>query len=353
MAKQIIRNKNKVKSFKRVDFQERIIIETRYCRDKKSISDTAKELERPICTIVREIGGRPRIGRGKYSADSKQKKALLNYEKQGRKRKMTYEPLHDYVVGKLKLGWSPEQIEIRLPIEYKNDLKMRISYEAIYEYIYNQVYRTGNGYVKPNCEDLRVYLARRHNRRQKKGFRKAQRLEKMTSLPSIDTRPKEVEKRQSVGHWEGDTMVSRESEVRIKSVNERVTGVVFFGKTINGTAIECDKVLVNKLSSIPIEIRKTLTQDRGTENFGYKYVEMQLKISCYFAHAYSSYERGSNENTNGLFRRYFPKGTDFAKVSDEDIKWVEYLINTRPRKRFAGLTPLEVLYNKTGVAIEY
>jgi transposase, IS30 family len=126
---------------------------------------------------------------------------------------------------------------------------MRISYEAIYQYVYAQVHRGGNGSVKKGGEDLRSYLPRRHTRRAKKGFRKAQKVERNAALPSIEDRPHVVDERFRIGDWEDDTMVSRASSARIKSVNERKSGIVFFGKTTDGTAIECDVVVRKKLSS--------------------------------------------------------------------------------------------------------
>jgi IS30 family transposase len=135
-------------------------------------------------------------------------------------------------------------------------------------------------------------------------------------------------------------------------MNERVSGIVFFGKTTNGTTSSCDDVLINRLRAVPHKYRKTITQDRGTENMGYKEVEKELSILCYFAHPYSSHERGANENANGLLRRFFPKKTDFSTISDEDLSKAEYLINSRPRVRLKGLTPYEYFYQKTGVALD-
>lgn len=350
--KKLQKNAGGHKTFKRINYKERVIIENRYCIDKKSMQKIAKELNRPPSAISREIGGRPRIGRGKYTADKGQQEAEDGRNNQGRKSKLSHKPLKDYVLEKLKLGWSPEQIGLRLPIDYPKDKKMRISYEAIYQYIYAQLHRGGNGTLKKDCEDLRKYLVRRHARRQKKGFRKAQRLERNLSLPSIETRPKEVDKRKRIGHWEDDTLVSRQSKSRIKSVNERVSGIVFFGKTLDGTALTCDEVVIDRLKKIPFEFRKTLTRDRGTENLNYKNIEKELNLSCFFAHPYCSHERGSNENTNGLLRRYFPKKTDFEKITDEELLKAEYLINSRPRKRHCGLTPYEVFYQETGVALD-
>lgn len=343
---------NKHRTFKRIDFRERVIIENRYCVDKKKLNEIAKELHRPISAISREIDGKPRAGIGRYSANIAQRIVETNRKNQGRKSKFSYGPLKKYMLDKLKIGWSPEQISIRLPIDYPDDENMRISHEAIYKHVYSQIYRGGNGQVKPGCKDLRKYLARRHLRRQKKGFRKAQRLEREDLLPSIELRPKEAEKRKVIGHWEGDTLVSRKGEERIKSVNERVSGIVFFNKTVDGTSQACNQAAIERLKVIPLQYLKTLTQDRGFENLNFQTIEKELSLSCFFAHPYCSHERGSNENANGLFRRYFPKGTDFGKITEDQISKVEYLINSRPRKRLGGFTPYEEFYRATGVALD-
>ncbi len=330
-----------------------MIIENRYCTDKKKLTDIALELNRPKSAVSREIGGKPRIGRGKYRADARQAEVEENRSNQGRKSKFDYQPLRDYAVAKLKLGWSPEQIKIRLPIEYPKNKMMRISYEAIYQYVYAQFFRGGNGKLKEKCEDLRVYLPRRHTRRAKKGFRKAQKMERAGNLPSIEDRPVEADKRKVIGHWEDDCIVSRQSKERIKSINERVSGVVFLGKMKDGTSEESSRVVCEKMNAIPSPYLKTLTRDRGKENLDYQTIQSETGMRVYFAHPYCSQERGSNENLNGLVRRFFPKKTDFAKVSEEEIKKVEYLLNTRPRKRHSGKTPLEVLLENTGVALDY
>lgn len=346
-----MKNNNKTKGFKQLNLNERIQIEIKH-NQGWSLSDIARDLGcgRNRSTISRELGGRPRKGRGKYEAYKAHCQAIERVKDRGKRERLKNEATRKYTIEKLKLGWSPEQISLRIGIDLCKDYK--ISHEAIYQYIYSQIHVKGNGLVKNGCKDLRPYLARRHSRRQKKGFRQTRRMERII-LPSIEGRPKEVEKRKEIGHFEGDTIVSRESKSRLKTLNERVTGIVFIGKMIDGTTRESNRVTKERLIDFPSEYRKTLTQDRGMENFDYQDLEKDLQISCYFAHAYCSQERGSNENINGLIRRYFPKGTDFSKVSDLEIKHVEYLLNTRPRKRFAGLTPSEVLYNKTGVALKY
>lgn len=330
---------------------ERTIIEVRY-RDGTSLRNIAKELNRNVSSISREIAGKPHKGVGKYIADVAHRKALQRIEKRGNVPKLKkHEYLKEYVVEKLKIGWSPEQITLRLPLDYPKDKTMRISHEAVYQYVYSQIHRNGHGVVKKDGEELRGYLPRKHKRRMKKGFRRAQRVARRDFLPSIENRPIIVDKRKRIGDWEDDLLVSKQSKACIKSVNERRSGIVFFGKTKDGTAYCSDKVLFEKLSKIPMDYLKTLTRDNGSENKEYQKVEKRLKVHVYFTHPYTSYERGSNENCNGLLRRYFPKGTDWSKVKDEEIERVEYLINTRPRKRHRGLTPAEVFFRETGVAL--
>lgn len=340
----------KKRSFKQFTLNDRIKIEIRY-RDGRSLREIAKELDdgRTAGSVSREIAGNPRKGIAKYQAHIAHENALeKRHGKKGFRLKNVL--IQSYVVEKMKLGWSPEQISIRLPMDHKGE---SISYEAIYQFVYAQIYRGGNGYVKKGCEDLRMFLTRRHHKRSKKGFRKAQKLERIGSLPSIEERPNEVEKRKVVGHWEDDCIVSKQSLPRLKSINERVSGVILLGKMRDGTSAESTKVFCEKVEKIPSSYLKTLTRDRGTENMGWRDIEKRLNMKVFFAHAYCSSERGSNENLNGLVRRFFPKKTDFAKVTDKEMLKVEYLLNTRPRKRFGGKTPLEVLLEKTGVAITY
>lgn len=336
---------------KRLNLNERIQIEIQYSQGRNMV-EIAKHLGngRNKSTISREIDGRPRKGGGRYKAYEANCRAVERESRRGKRHRLKNEAIRKYVSEKMKLGWTPEQIEMRIGKELGK--KYSISYEAIYQFVYSQVHRGGNGKLKEGCEDLRPFLARRHTRRQKKGFRKAQKAERAV-LPSIDNRPKVVEERTEIGHFEGDTIVSRESKPRLKTLNERSCGVVMIGKTKDGTTEECNRVALERMIEFPEEYRKTLTQDRGTENFDYKPLETGLNISCYFAHAYCSQERGSNENLNGLIRRYFPKGTDFSKITDIEIMRVEGLLNNRPRKRFGGLTPCEVLFMKTGVALKY
>ncbi len=338
---------NKACKFKQLTLADRITIGIRY-RDGLSFHQIAKEIGHSASSICREIDGKPSRGVGKYQAHVSHQKSL-NRRLGKKPNRLKNEIIRSYVREKMSIGWSPEQISLRLPIEHKGQ---SISYEAIYQFVYAQVKRGGNGKVRDGCEDLRPYLPFRHTRRQRKGFRQAQRAQKPV-LPSIDSRPAIVNQRKRIGDWEDDTIVSRQSSDRLKTINERVSGVVLIGKMKDGTIAESNRVVENRLGAIPENIRKTLTRDRGTENLAYRELEEKLAIDCYFARAYCSQDRGSNENTNGLIRRFFPKKTDFSKVSDQEINRVEYLLNTRPRKRHGGRTPLEILLKRTGVAITY
>lgn len=344
--------KNKRGGGKPLTLKERGVIEARWCRDGRSVTAIALELKRNKSSISREIDGRPRNGRGRYDADVMHRHALERIAKRGNTPKTERnETLRAYIEEKMRLGWSPEQISIRLPHEYKRDKAMRISFEAIYQEVYRRVHRGGNGAVKKGMVDLRPLLPRRHKRRAKKGFRKAQKAERRAGLPSIEKRSVVVERRSRIGDWEDDTLVSRASMARVKSVVERKSGIALFGKTKDGTAEACDRVLSARMSVLPKMVRRTLTRDRGGENMRWKELEAELSVNIFFAHPYCSHERGTNENTNGLLRRYYPKKTNWNDVSDADLARAEYLINTRPRKRHGGLTPVEVFYRETGVAL--
>jgi transposase, IS30 family len=344
-----MKNQTNRRRFKHLNLDDRIQIEIQYSQGK-SYGAMAKHLGngRNKSTILREIHGRPNKGVGRYKAYISHCQFLEKEKSRGKRERLKNEMIRTYTREKLKIGWSPEQVSIRISIDLGKEY--HISYEAIYEYVYDQIGK--NGKVKKGGEDLRMHLPRRHKRRSTKGARSAQKLERLGSLPSIEDRPNEANGRKIVGHWEDDTMVSRQSSERIKSINERVTGVVLLSKMKDGSSLESSKVVCEKLKTIPSPYLKTLTRDRGVENLDWKTIEKATGMKVYFAHAYCSQERGSNENLNGLARRFFPKKTDFAKVTEEDLRKVEYLLNTRPRKRFGGKNPLEVLLEKTGVALK-
>jgi IS30 family transposase len=298
---------------------------------KKSIRSIANTLSRSVSSVSREIKRNYPPLHKKYTPRVANERALNKRKNRGRKLRLKSLFIRRYVVHHLRIGYSPEQIAGRLSLEYP---KEKISHEAIYQYIYHNI---NSDYIKNGNIDLRMYLKRRHKRREVKGMRKSQRIFKHKGI-SIEERPKYIEKRKSIGHWEGDSVVSRQSTVGLNTLVERKTGLVLISKIKNKTMEETSNTVIDRLKNMKC---KTLTLDNGTENFGYKKIQKELQISCFFAHPYCSGERGTNENTNGLIRYYFPKKTDFANISKEAIQAVEWALNNRPRKRLGWKTPLE------------
>ena len=321
--------------FKHLTIEEREKIQELLWQ-KTSIRTIAKALNRSPSSVSREINRNVPLQRS-YRPRLSNERARKKRKSRGRKLRLKNGFVRRYVVSKLKAGFSPEQISGRLHFEYPNE---NISHEAIYQYIYSHVHRQGWGELKTGYHDLRKYLKRRHKRRAERGMRSVQRVFRPKG-PSIDDRPHEVEARKTVGHWETDSVISRKSKVGLNTLVERKTGLVFISKIENAKAQTTKEAVVNRLSILPKQFRETVTSDNGTENFSYDEAMFELGILWFFAHPYHSWERGTNENTNGLIRWYFPKGTDFATISDETIKVVEDALNNRPRKRLGWKTPLE------------
>lgn len=305
-----------------------------------AIRSIAKELGRSPATISRELKRNCPPKRRVYTPRLAQERAKAVIKKRGRRYRLKNPVIREYVIKKLKADYSPEQIAGRLSVDHP---RLKISHEAIYQFIYSQYYRNGRG----DChgEDLRIYLKRRHKVRYRKNVPFRPKRLKIKDAVSINERPQSVELRKIIGHWEGDSMVSRQSKAGLNTLVERKSGLVFISKIENRTAEVTTGAVTCRLKRLPPGKRRTLTLDNGSENVGHKEITGQLGIKCYFANPYHSWERGTNENTNGLIRCYFPKKTDFKLISDERIKQVENILNNRPRKRLNWLTPLEV-FNK-------
>ncbi len=308
---------------------------------KESIRSIAKRLGRSPASVSREITKNQPLQR-RYSPRVAHERALLKRKERGRKLRLKNQGVRQYVIRKLKEGYSPEQISGRMQI----DISETVSHEAIYQYIYARVYRGGNGYMRPGYPDLRKYLKRRHKKRAKKGMRKGERLFRPKG-PPIDDRPTVVERRSRIGDWEGDSIESKDHAPGLNSLVDRKTGLLLLSKLRAKTAKATREVVAKRLADVPSH---TLTVDNGSENQEWRETEEETAIQVYFAHPYHSWERGTNENTNGLVRWYFPKGTDFTNVSEEDVARVEYALNTRPRKRLGYRTPLEVFNQSVALA---
>ena len=304
---------------------------------KTSIRTIAAALDRSVSSVSREIKrNMDSLGRRRYIPRAAHKRALIKRKSRGRKARLKNQAVRDYVIKHLKKRWSPEQIAATI----KSETNERISHEAIYQYIYAQIHREGYGYLKPNCEDLRIYLRRRKKRRTHKGFRRCQRVFNPKGA-LIDTRPVIVERRKRIGDWESDSVASKDNKPGINTFVERKTGLVFITKLKDKTSEATISAIENRVKNLPEKVKQTVTFDNGPENQKWKEFEKKTGFRAFFAHAYHSWERGTNENTNGLIRDYFPKKTDFTKVSSEEIAFVERELNARPRKRLGWKTPLE------------
>lgn len=302
-----------------------------------SLREIARSLGRDPSTLSRELRRNIKGERRCYAPRMAQKRAEERIRKRGRRPRLKHRDILGYVREKLKEDYSPEQIAGTLPMRYPT---LSISPEAIYRFIYAQYNRGGWG----RCigEDLRIYLKRRHTVRKPKYVPFKAEKGPLRNRVFIDERPEEVDEKIVPGHWEGDSMVSRQSLVGLNTLVERVTGLVCISKIRNTTADETTRAVTERLRRLPKRMRKTLTVDNGHENAGHEDITKKIKTKIFFAHPYHSWERGANENTNGLIRWYLPKRTDFATVSEERIKEIEYRLNTRPRKRLGWRTPLEV-----------
>jgi IS30 family transposase len=326
-------------AYNHLSIEERELIQ-KLIWEKQSIRYIAGVLKRSPSSISREIQKNNPKQQKRYTPRLAHERAITKRSRRGAPKLEENTELYQYVVHHLKLGWSPEQIAL---------VRGDISHEAIYQHIYRQIYRGGHGYLKRGCEDLRPYLPRRRQRRMAKGHRVPRRVLK-GELPSIDDRPA----RSGIGHWEDDSIVyTPTSPVRLRTTNELRSGLVFIDKVSERTMAAANKATIQRLAQLPKRYRKTLTRDRGAENLGYQELEDVLGIKCFFAHPYHSWERGANENLNGLIRRYLPKGTDFNNISDLQITHIEHLLNSRPRKRLGGKTPYQVFYELTGVALQH
>lgn len=311
----------------------------------KSIHSIAQQLNRSPSSISREITRNLPPEHFLYTPRLSHARALKKRKSRGRLDRLKSNIICSYVVTHLKLKWSPEQIAGRIT---KDIPGASISHEAIYQYVYRQIHREGYGYLKPGCQDLRMCLRRRKKRRTHKGQRRCQRIFKPKGT-SINERPLIINKRERLGDWEGDTVESSGYKPGINTLVERRTGLVLASKLKDKTGQATLNVVTNRLSVFPKEARHTLTMDNGSENSEWQAMEENTGIKCFFCNPYHSWERGTNENTNGLIRDYFPKKTDFTTISEEQVKEVEYLLNTRPRKRLGWLTPQEALALHLGV----
>jgi transposase, IS30 family len=305
---------------------------------KRSVRYMAMALHRSPSSISRELRRNYPKEHKVYTPRLANERAFFKRTCRGRTERLKTPIIREYVMSHLKLGWSPEQIS-GTAREEKVGL---ISHEAIYQFVYAQIHRNGWGDLRPGHEDLRPYLRRKQRRRQKQGMRKSLRIFRPKGV-SIDERPCIVDTRERIGDWEGDTVESCNHKPGVNTLLERKTGLFLITRVLDKTSKSTITAMEKRMRTLPDIMKKTITLDNGPENSDWQMMETRTKLKTFFAHPYHSWERGANENANGLLREYFPKGTDFSTISDDELAEVEYRLNSRPRKRLGWLSPLQVM----------
>ena len=311
---------------------------SRCLANKKSLVEIAKHLGRSASTISREI--KRNSGKTGYRAFSARKRAQVSASsrRRGKSKIAKSKRLCEYVLKSLNKEWSPEEISERIKIEYPLDMTMRISHEAIYRYIY----------VLPRGElKYRLIKALRQEhkyRRKQKSGKTEEKRGKIANMLSIEERPAEVADRSVPGHWEGDLILGKYKRSALGTLVERTTRyTILVPLGDKKDAITVRQEFAKAFQSVPAELKKSMTYDQGKEMSEHQQFTIDTSIQVYFAHPGSPWERGTNENTNGLIRQYFPKGTDFSEVSEEVIKMVQRKLNDRPRKALNFYKPDEVI----------
>jgi len=319
-----------------------------------SIRAIARSIARPASTVQRELCRnmshpyRPRLpsrlvraaparaGRRGYRPSIAQKHADANAARPKAGLLARNLRLHDEVQKRLTRTDSPEQISHRLRLDFPDDEEMRVSHETIYLSLYVE----GRGALKRELAAcLRTGRAVRKPRRST-----TQRRTRIKDMVNIADRPAEVEDRAVPGHWEGDLITGIQNTSAIGTLVERTTGyLTLLYLPDRHRAIDVQNAIIPALGRLPDMLRKTLTWDQGIEMSNHVQIAAAADIDIYFCDPHSPWQRGSNENTNGLLRQYFPKGTDLSKNTPDDLQFAADQLNTRPRKRLDWHTPLEAM----------
>jgi IS30 family transposase len=240
------------------------------------------------------------------------------------------------VLQLLAQRWSPEQIAHGLLQRYPHDPTMRISHEAIYTYLYV----LPRGAFK---RELTRYLRRRHRFRRPRKVRLSSR--PVQDLVSIEERPAEVADRTVPGHGEGDLLVGHANASALGTLVERTTRFTLLVPLTAKDATAVRRAFAREVRTLPAQLRRSLTYDQGQEMREHRLFTKQTKMKVYFAHPQCPWERGTNENTNGLLRQFFPAGTRFNRVSRREIKRVQVLLNDRPRKILNWHSPAHAFHH--------
>jgi IS30 family transposase len=269
---------------------------------------------------------------GVYASSDAENLAQARLHKSRHPKRMVYEPLRLEVLEMLKDAWSPEIISAQLRLRFPEDEAMQISHESLYQWIYEQI---SAGELKQDC------LWRPHKARQRRRSRKPSH-SRIPGRIDIEQRPAEVDDRNRVGDWEGDSVVSKKNRGGIATFVERGTRFLVAGHLANKQASTFANTAERIFSWVPSTLCRTVTLDNGTEMAAHAQFSQPMGMDVYFAHPHSPWQRGTNEQVNGMIRRFFPKGTDFRKVTKADLDAVVLNINKRPRKCLNYRAPYDV-----------
>ena len=308
--------------YRRVTLMEREEL-SRMLAAAYSLRATGRALGRAPSSVARELA-RHHTSPVTYRAVRAHQRAQRWAHQPRKPRTLTVQPrLRRVVFTLLAQRWSPEQIARGLLQRYPHEPTMRISHEAIYSYLYV----LPRGAFK---RELVRYLRRRHRFRRPRKVRLSSR--PIQDLISIDERPAEVADRTVPGHWEGDLLVGHANASVLGTLVERTTRFTLLVPLQSKDALTVRQAFARELRTLPAQLRRSLTYDQGPEMREHRLFTRQTKIRVYFAHPHCPWERGTNENTNGLLRQFFPKGTRFNQLSRHEIKRVQAVFNDRPRK---------------------
>jgi IS30 family transposase len=319
-----------------LSIEERIEIADLH-RQGASMRQIAEGLGRSPSTISRELRRNAHPGSGDYRPWAAQRRAARRRARPKIGKIARNPRLRDAIVEGLHRKWSPEQISRRLRLQFPQQPEMHVTHETIYQALYIQ----GRG-------ELRRELAKclRTGRAIRRPQRRADERRSRFHAPMlmISERPAEIADRAVPGHWEGDLIIGANHQSAIATLVERSTRYVLLAALPGGYAAEQVRdALVATIGTLPAHLRKSLTWDQGSEMSAHHQISMATDMPIYFCDPASPWQRGSNENTNGLLRQYFPKGTDLQRHSETDLAEVAAELNARPRKTLGWETPAERL----------
>lgn len=304
--------------------------------------EISKEIGRSKAVISKELNKKTSVFyRGKYIGSQSHQNVQKNWVETHKRKRMDDTEIQEYVIEKLKEGWTPEQIAGRI----EQDIAKKVSHETIYMWIYRE---------RP---DLTQYLPRKQAGRKKRNYVNKSRKTHIPNRVDIDNRPNEANKREEFGHFEADCIESKRggSKTALLVIADRLTRMVKIKKLAQKTAEQASNAIIFALKNLNTINLSTITYDNGSEFCYHERVNQELQIKSYFCKPYHSWEKGTVENINGLIRRFFPKGTDFDTITEKEIQQVEDWINNRPMKCLNWKTPnekyIELITNLQRVSI--